>query len=77
MSYGRTLHVLCTGCLPATLIIIPYRHSIVNHKFAISAKKLANRLSCVQNPAKCFVQSVLNAPVLPEISRSLFQVCRN
>ena len=40
MSYGRTFHVFVPDCLPATLIIIPYRPAIVNHKFAFSAKKL-------------------------------------
>ena len=32
MSYGRTFHVFVPDCLPATLIIIPYRPEIVNHK---------------------------------------------
>jgi len=45
MSYGRTFHVFVPDCLPATLIIIPYRPAIVNHKFAFSAKKLETRLS--------------------------------
>ena len=45
MSYGRTFHVFVPDCLPATLIIIPYRPEIVNHKFAFSAKKLETRLS--------------------------------
>ena len=40
MSYGRTFHVFVPDCLPATLIIIPYRPAIVNHKFAFSAKKI-------------------------------------
>ena len=39
MSYGRTFHVFVPDCLPATLIIIPYRPAIVNHKFAFFAKK--------------------------------------
>ena len=45
MSYGRTFHVFVPVCLPATLIIIPYRPAIVNHKFAFFAKKLETRLS--------------------------------
>ena len=48
MSYGRTFHVLVPGCLPATLIIIPYRPAIVNHKFAFSAKKVGNPPVCIQ-----------------------------
>jgi len=48
MSYGRTFHVFVPGCLPATLIIIPYRPAIVNHKFAFSAKKVGNPPVCIQ-----------------------------
>ena len=53
MSYGRTFHVFVPDCLPATLIIIPYRPEIVNHKFAFSAKKLETRLSVFKNLHFC------------------------
>ena len=53
MSYGRTFHVFVPDCLPATLIIIPYRPAIVNHKFAFSAKKLETRLSVFKNLHFC------------------------
>jgi len=45
MSYGRTFHVFVPDCLPATLIIIPYRPAIVNHKFAFSAKMKSKALN--------------------------------
>ena len=53
MSYGRTFHVFVPDCLPATLIIIPYRPAIVNHKFAFSAKMKSKALNAT-NFRLCF-----------------------